>query len=143
MLRAFSFFVWGFMLLCFVSCSAATPVTLVKETQSPTKVIAECTVDPTGLALQVKLGSKQQDQTSVSQIIELEGQGFMPSETISIRIQGQGASHNRLLEGLTMSVDDKGQFLRTQLLQLDEPNMTWQVQVKHQRGIACVSFKTE
>jgi hypothetical protein len=46
------------------------------------------------------------------------------------------------MEIYTASAEAKGSFVTDATLQLDEPNMQWQVFVVHRRGVACANFVT-
>ncbi len=105
----------------------------------PSPTLLNCTQNPPSLSLQVIFGTRE----GSFQNIRVEGKGFTPNERLSIVTEGHGVSHTRRLEVSDFPVNADGNFADLETLQLDEPNMRWQVFVVHKRGIACASFTTE
>ena len=116
--------------------TAPAPV-ILPPPPSPTPL--SCTQNPPNLSLQVTFGMRGESFQS----IRVEGKGFAPNERLSIVIEGRGVSHTLRLEVSDLPVNADGSFTDSQSLQLDEPNMQWQVFVVHQRGAACASFTTQ
>ncbi len=119
-----------------VSTASPAPV-ILPPPPSPTPL--SCTQNPPNLSLQVTFGMRGESFQS----IRVEGKGFAPNERLSIVIEGHGISHTLRLEASDLPVSTDGSFTDSQSLQLDEPNMQWQVFVTHWRGTACASFTTQ
>ncbi len=117
--------------------------TIVVATPGNVSPSIRCTFNPDGLEVQATVGLKTAQGRFVSQIVEIRGTGFLANEKLYMVLEGNGTSHNIKYEGEMVTADKTGQFISANTLQLDEPNMSWQVYVGHQRGVACTSFTTD
>ena len=126
-----------------LTACAATPTaapTVRPPSPSPTPI--NCSQNPPGISLQAILGQKRIGRGASFENFRIEGKGFVPGEKLLIVIEGHGLSHGDRLESIDFPVGSDGSFVQREELQLLEPNMSWQVFVVHQRGVACTSFVT-
>lgn len=107
---------------------------------SPTPIA--CTQNPPGLALQAIVSAKPTTPGASGEDFRIEGKGFIPGEKLFSVIEGHGASHSERLESFDLPVGANGSFVQRESIQLEEPDMSWQVFVVHQRGVACTRFVT-
>lgn len=123
-----------------VSQPTAAP-TVRPPAASPTPIA--CTQNPPGLVLQAIVSAKPTTTPGASgEDFRIEGKGFIPGEKLLSVIEGHGASHSERLESFDLPAGADGSFVQRESIQLEEPNMSWQVFVVHQRGVACTSFVT-